>query len=95
MLTAVAKYFSIRDDVDAHIQLGSWPVPPLFKLVRELTPLMSTEELYRTVNMGIGMIVVCAPDQVAAVQESIAETTWIIGEFVAGSGVKSKRVVLS
>ena len=85
----------LPDDVDAHITLGSWPVPPLFKLVRELTPLMSTEELYRTVNMGIGMIVVCAPDQVDVVQQSIAETTWIIGELVAGSGGKSERVVLS
>jgi phosphoribosylamine--glycine ligase/phosphoribosylaminoimidazole synthetase len=85
----------LPDDVDARIQLGSWPVPPLFKLVRELTPLMSTEELYRTVNMGIGMIVVCSPDQVDGVQESIAETTWIIGELVAGSGKKSERVVLS
>jgi phosphoribosylformylglycinamidine cyclo-ligase len=64
-------------------------------LVRELTPLMSTEELYRTVNMGVGMIVVCAPDQVDVVQQSIAETTWIIGELVAGSGGKSERVVLS
>jgi len=85
----------LPDDVDAHIRLGSWPVPPLFKLVRELTPLMSTEELYRTVNMGIGMIVICAPDQVETVQQSIAETTWIIGELVAGSGSGSDRVVLS
>ena len=30
-------------DVDAHITLGSWPVSPLFRLVRELTPLMSTD----------------------------------------------------
>ncbi len=85
----------LPDDVDAHITLGSWPVPPLFRLVRELTPLMSTEELYRTVNMGIGMVVVCAPDQVDVVQQSIAEETWIIGELVAGSGRTSKRVVLS
>ena len=85
----------LPDNVDARIELGSWPVPPLFKLVRELTPLMSTEELYRTVNMGIGMIVVCAPDQVDVVQESIPESTWIIGELVAGSDGQTDRVVLS
>ncbi len=73
-------------DVDAHIELGSWPVPPLFRLARELTPQMSTDELYRTLNMGIGMVIVCAPDDAAAVQNTIDEPTWIIGELVAGSG---------
>lgn len=86
----------LPDDVDAHIELGSWPVPPLFRLVRELTPQMSTVELYRTVNMGVGMVVVCAPDQVKAVQASINETTWIIGELVERApGSTSERVVLS
>jgi phosphoribosylaminoimidazole synthetase len=73
-------------DVDAEIVLGSWPVPPLFRLVRELTPQMPTDELYRTLNMGIGMVIVCAPDDVAAIQASIAETTWVIGTLTAGTG---------
>jgi phosphoribosylaminoimidazole synthetase len=73
-------------DVDAVVQLGSWPVPPLFRLVRELTPLMSTGELYRTLNMGIGMVVVCAATEVEALQRLIDEPTWVIGELRAGSG---------
>jgi phosphoribosylamine--glycine ligase/phosphoribosylaminoimidazole synthetase len=73
-------------DVDAQIQLGSWPVSPLFQLARELTPQMSTNELYRTLNMGIGMVIVCAPDEAAAVQAAIDEPTWLIGELVAGTG---------
>ena len=58
----------LPDDVDAVIELGSWPVSPLFRLARELTPLMATDELYRTLNMGIGMVIVCAPDEVDALQ---------------------------
>ena len=73
-------------DVDAHVRLGSWPVPPLFRLVRELTPRMSTEERHRTLNMGIGMVVVCAPDDVTALQAAIDEPTWAIGELTPGSG---------
>jgi phosphoribosylaminoimidazole synthetase len=73
-------------DVDAVVRLGSWPVSPLFRLVRELTPAMSTEELYRTLNMGVGMVIVCAADDVTAVQGQIAEPTWVIGELVAGAG---------
>jgi phosphoribosylamine--glycine ligase/phosphoribosylaminoimidazole synthetase len=76
----------LPDDVDARITLGSWPVSPLFRLVRELTPLMSTDELYRTLNMGIGMVVVCAPADVERVQASIDEPTWVIGRLDAGSG---------
>jgi len=78
-------------DVDAVIELGSWPVPPLFRLVRELTPLMSTEELYRTLNMGIGMVIVVAPDQVDALRATIAEPTWVIGALQPGSGTVHLR----
>ena len=73
-------------DVDARIDLGSWPVPPLFRLVRELTPQMSTEELYRTLNMGIGMVLVCGHEDVASVQAAIEEPTWIIGQLIPGTG---------
>ena len=74
----------LPDGVAADVDLGSWPVPPLFQLVRELTPLMSTDELYRTLNMGIGMVVVCAPDVADEVQASIAEPTWRIGSLTPG-----------
>jgi phosphoribosylamine--glycine ligase/phosphoribosylaminoimidazole synthetase len=86
----------LPDNVDARIELGSWPVPPLFRLVRELTPRMDTVELYRTLNMGVGMVVVCAPDQVDVVQASIGETTWVIGELLERTpGSKNERVMLS
>jgi phosphoribosylamine--glycine ligase/phosphoribosylaminoimidazole synthetase len=76
----------LPDGVDAVIRLGSWPVPPLFRLVRELTPQMSTDELYRTLNMGIGMVIVCSSDDADAVRATIDEPTWIIGELTPGSG---------
>ena len=65
------------------VRLGSWPVPPLFRLVRELTVGMSDDELYRTLNMGIGMVVVCGPDEVDRVRGLVPEPTWVIGELVA------------
>ena len=74
-------------DVDARIELGSWPLSPLFRLARELTPQMSTDELYRTLNMGIGMVIVCAPDNATAVQATIDEPTWLIGELIPGTGL--------
>jgi phosphoribosylamine--glycine ligase/phosphoribosylaminoimidazole synthetase len=75
----------LPDDVDAEVVLGSWPVPPLFRLVRELATAMSAEELHRTLNMGIGMVVVCAESDADAVQAAIPEPTWRIGHLVPGT----------
>jgi phosphoribosylamine--glycine ligase/phosphoribosylaminoimidazole synthetase len=74
----------LPDGVDAVVHLASWPTPPLFRLVTELATGVDHHELHRTLNMGIGMVVVCSPGDVHAVQDSIGERTWIIGELVAG-----------
>ncbi|MEO5724179.1 MAG: phosphoribosylamine--glycine ligase, partial [Ilumatobacteraceae bacterium] len=66
----------------ARVHLGSWPVPPLFQLVREVATAMPTDELYRTMNMGVGMVVIT--DRPDRVQTLIAEPTWRIGEIVTG-----------
>ena len=83
----------LPDELDAQINLGSWPVPPLFRLVQEVTVAMSTRELYRTLNMGVGMVVVCAAADVAAVQADIPETTWLIGSLVTAEG-RGREVTL-
>jgi len=49
-----------------------------------------TEEMYRVFNMGIGMIVIAAPEDAQAVQDSIAEETYLVGQLVAGE----KKVIL-
>ena len=72
----------LPEGIGAIINLGSWPMPPLFQLVSELSTL-DTDELYRTLNMGVGMVVIVAPEHVTAVQHSINEETWIIGELTS------------
>jgi phosphoribosylamine--glycine ligase/phosphoribosylaminoimidazole synthetase len=72
----------LPSEVDAVIDIGSWPVPPLFRLVREVATALDDGELHRTLNMGIGMVVVCAPGDVEAVRSAIDEQTWTIGELV-------------
>jgi phosphoribosylaminoimidazole (AIR) synthetase len=74
----------LPDHVDAAVSVSSWPRPPLFQLVSEVSRL-DTAELHRTLNMGIGMVVVCAARDVDDVCGAIDEETWIIGELVAGS----------
>ena len=48
----------LPDDCDAIVELGSWPVPALFQLVCEVATQFDAYELYRTLNMGIGMVLV-------------------------------------
>ena len=76
----------LPDGVAAEIRLGAWPVPPLFRLVRELATAMDAVELHRTINMGIGMVAVCAPADIDAVQAAIVEDTWAIGQLVPSAG---------
>ncbi len=74
----------LPEGVTADVRLGSWPVPPLFELVRSVCTGLDDHELYRTLNMGIGMVLIVAPEHVGTVQESIGERTWVIGELVPG-----------
>src|SRR5882762_5718685 len=47
------------------IEKGSWPVLPIFALMQQIGN-VSESEMYRTFNMGVGMVVVtCASDQAA------------------------------
>lgn len=70
----------------AEIKPGSWPVPPIFDLLQAEGNLASTD-MYRTFNMGIGLIMV-VPQQQAAdfVREAISlgERAYEIGQIVKG-----------
>lgn len=74
----------LPQNVGADIELGSWPIPPLFRLVQQVATGMPIDELYRTLNMGIGMVLVT--DRPDSLQALIPEETWVIGTLRAGHG---------
>jgi phosphoribosylformylglycinamidine cyclo-ligase len=41
------------------IEPGSWPVPPVFTLMQQIGN-VAEAEMYRTFNMGVGMVIVCS-----------------------------------
>jgi len=68
----------------AHIDAQSWPLPPLFKWLKEIGNLTDTD-LATTLNCGIGMVVVCDADQAGALTQSLTEdgeTVFRLGEVV-------------
>ena len=65
------------------IEKGSWPVPPLFELLRRLGN-VSESEMYRTFNMGVGMVIVCSPSDAETIETHLGEC-YRIGSVVNGN----------
>jgi len=64
-----------------------WPVPPVFALLQSRGGLTDAE-MFRTFNMGIGMMLVVAradADAAAAALERSGEQAWVVGEIRRGS----------
>jgi phosphoribosylformylglycinamidine cyclo-ligase len=57
---------ALPEGLGAEIRSGSWPAPPVFELIREVIA-ADEDELRSTFNLGIGMVLVVAPRDVAAV----------------------------
>ena len=72
----------LPDNVDAEIQLGSWPVLPLFKLLASAAR-VDDYELHQVFNMGIGMVFIVA-EKNAAKAAKLARGK-IIGRIVPGA----------
>ena len=53
------------------INKDSWPVLPIFQLM-QLIGNVSEAEMYRTFNMGVGMVVVCAPEDQKAITSHLS-----------------------
>ena len=49
----------LPEGVSVEIDRGSWPEPPIFGLMQRIGN-VSDQEVFRTFNMGIGMIVICS-----------------------------------
>jgi phosphoribosylamine--glycine ligase / phosphoribosylformylglycinamidine cyclo-ligase len=73
----------LPDDLDAVIRLDSWMPPPLWKLIQTKGHI-STPEMHRVFNMGIGMVLIVDKTEVTDLQKLISEPTFIIGELAKG-----------
>jgi phosphoribosylformylglycinamidine cyclo-ligase len=70
----------------AVIRTGSWPVLPVFEFIRRKGN-VTEAEMYRTFNMGIGMILVVSPVDLPEIRSHFAachEPVYEIGEVVSG-----------
>lgn len=73
--------------IAARIAKGSWPVPPIFKKIQRRGQIEESE-MFRTFNMGIGMVLVLDPwstSRVLTLLADVGQKAWIIGELVEGN----------
>jgi phosphoribosylformylglycinamidine cyclo-ligase len=76
-------------NVDVAIKKNSWPVLPVFELLRKLGN-VPEEDMLRTFNLGIGMVVITSPQFLQFVQDQFSfsrQPHYIIGEVVEGDSV--------
>jgi phosphoribosylformylglycinamidine cyclo-ligase len=78
----------LPDTLDAAIDGASWPIPNLFAQL-ERHGQVSRDEMYRTFNMGVGMVVITDESGAAAVEASASSANvdaWRLGRTVRGTG---------
>jgi phosphoribosylformylglycinamidine cyclo-ligase len=78
----------LPDGVIARIDAASWRAPPVFLWLYEAAR-MTTDELLRTFNCGIGMVLVVVADYADDATRFLTEkgeTVYRLGELVAGDG---------
>jgi phosphoribosylformylglycinamidine cyclo-ligase len=69
----------------AELRRGSWPVPPILSFLVEQARLPESEA-NRVLNMGVGMALVVAPEDVARVQATLADCD-VIGSVTDQPGI--------
>lgn len=62
----------LPEGTGVQIKRNSWPVLPIFEAMRRIGNIEEAE-MYRTFNMGIGMVVVCARTDVAEITSQVRE----------------------
>ena len=78
---------ALPDNMGAEINVDAWEVPAIFKLLKEWGN-VDWHEMYRTFNMGIGMIIIVSADEAEKVKSFLAEkgeTCYTIGTVTEGA----------
>jgi phosphoribosylformylglycinamidine cyclo-ligase len=79
---------TIPAGLKAEVNLGSFPILPIFKLMQKLGDI-EDKEMFNTFNMGIGLVIVINKDEVEEMMSSLSrmnQKAYIIGKIIKGDG---------
>ena len=80
---------ALNGSVDAVVNIGSWPIAPIVRYTCARANLSTTEAL-KTFNMGLGIVLIVAPDSlddVLACLEEQGEHAYVVGCVEEGTGI--------
>jgi len=80
----------LPDGLAVRLDKKSWTVPPIFKLIQDRGN-VDPAEMFRVFNMGIGMTLICAPENVSGLMGQLSGAK-VIGEVVRQVG--DKKVII-
>jgi phosphoribosylformylglycinamidine cyclo-ligase len=81
---------SLPKGLAARLDSKKWAKPPIFNLLQKKGN-VETAEMYRVFNMGIGMAVICAAENVKKISKALPEAK-VVGEVVKQRG--EARVII-
>jgi phosphoribosylformylglycinamidine cyclo-ligase len=76
----------LPEGTSARVDRSAWTVPPLFTWLQRAGN-VPDQDMIRTFNMGIGMVVVCTPTLADVILDDLharREDPVVIGEIIAG-----------
>lgn len=79
---------TIPAGLKAKVDIGSFEIPPIFKLMQKLGN-VEEREMFNTFNMGIGLVLVVKgsdAQEILSTLDSMGEKAYIIGSVVRGEG---------
>ncbi|MFH1096113.1 MAG: phosphoribosylformylglycinamidine cyclo-ligase [Candidatus Desantisbacteria bacterium] len=79
----------LPESMGVNIEKGSWHIHEIFNLLQQKGNVPEIE-MYRTFNMGIGMVMIVAPavaDEIIQRIRNLGEDIFTIGEVIKGEGV--------
>jgi len=82
----------LPDNTIAEIYIDSWQKLPIFQLLQNKGKL-TDKEMYRTFNMGIGLIIIVPPEQKESIiqeLENLGEIPYFIGKVSAGDSTDNR-----
>jgi phosphoribosylformylglycinamidine cyclo-ligase len=77
---------TLPQDLSVRIQTGSWRIPPIFKKIQRKGRI-TNREMFRTFNMGVGMVMILSPrsvDRTLHWLDEIGIKAWVIGDVTDG-----------
>ncbi|MCP4362318.1 MAG: phosphoribosylformylglycinamidine cyclo-ligase [Chloroflexi bacterium] len=81
------------EGLGAVIQRGNWPEPPIFELIQRHGNIPDAEMFY-VFNMGLGMLIILPPQEVALAQETLGAELYVVGEMVKGETTVTIKMAL-